>query len=44
MLQFNTRYDRIKLMPKEIKNVQFIACMNPSAGTFTIGIHPFNAT
>lgn len=23
-------------MPKEIKNVQYIACMNPSAGSFTI--------
>ena len=26
----------MKLVPKEIRNVQYIACMNPSVGTFTI--------
>lgn len=29
-------YDRTKLTLKEIKNCQFVACMNPSAGSFTI--------
>jgi dynein heavy chain, axonemal len=23
-------------MPKEVRNIQYIACMNPTAGTFTI--------
>ena len=29
-------YDRVKLTQKEIKNCQYIACMNPTAGAFTI--------
>lgn len=29
-------YDRQKLILKDIKNVQFISCMNPTAGSFTI--------
>lgn len=29
-------YDRIKLSMKEIHNIQFISCMNPTAGSFTI--------
>lgn len=29
-------YDRIKLSLKDIKNVQFVSCMNPTAGSFTI--------
>jgi len=29
-------YDRTKLTLKEIQNVQFISCMNPTAGSFTI--------
>ena len=30
------RYDRQKLTLKEIHNVQYVACMNPTAGSFTI--------
>ena len=30
------RYDRNKLSLKEISNVQYVACMNPTAGSFTI--------
>ena len=30
------RYDRQKLTLKEINNVQYVACMNPTAGSFTI--------
>lgn len=30
------RYDRYKLTLKEIHNVQYVACMNPTAGSFTI--------
>lgn len=30
------RYDRNKLFLKEIMNVQYISCMNPTAGSFTI--------
>lgn len=30
------RYDRNKLSLKEITNVQYITCMNPTAGSFTI--------
>lgn len=29
-------YDRQKLTLKDIRNVQFISCMNPTAGSFTI--------
>ena len=29
-------YDRTKLTAKDIKNCQFVACMNPTAGSFTI--------
>ncbi|EMP26627.1 Dynein heavy chain 11, axonemal [Chelonia mydas] len=29
-------YDRQKLMVKEIHNCQYVACMNPTAGSFTI--------
>jgi dynein heavy chain len=29
-------YDRNKLSPKDIHNCQYIACMNPTAGSFTI--------
>ena len=29
-------YDRNKLTQKDIHNCQYIACMNPSAGSFTI--------
>lgn len=30
------RYDRSKLQLKEIHNVQYVSCMNPTAGSFTI--------
>jgi hypothetical protein len=30
------RYDRNKLTPKDIHNCQYVACMNPTAGSFTI--------
>lgn len=30
------RYDRTKLSLKEIRNVQYVSCMNPTAGSFTI--------
>lgn len=33
---FNCRYDRNKLTLKEIHNIQYVACMNPTAGSFTI--------
>lgn len=29
-------YDRIKLSLKDIHNVQYVSCMNPTAGSFTI--------
>ena len=35
-LDYNHWYDRNKLTPKDIHNVQYIACMNPTAGSFTI--------
>ena len=31
-----TRYCRTKLTPKEVHNTQYIAAMNPSAGSFTV--------
>ncbi|KAB0403084.1 hypothetical protein E2I00_017091, partial [Balaenoptera physalus] len=30
------RYDRNKLSLKEVMNVQYVSCMNPTAGSFTI--------
>uniref|UniRef100_A0A2I3HRY0 Dynein axonemal heavy chain 9 n=1 Tax=Nomascus leucogenys TaxID=61853 RepID=A0A2I3HRY0_NOMLE len=32
----SSRYDRSKLSLKEITNVQYVSCMNPTAGSFTI--------
>ncbi|NXJ94967.1 DYH17 protein, partial [Corythaixoides concolor] len=29
-------YDRSKLTPKDVRNCQYVACMNPTAGSFTI--------
>ena len=29
-------YDRTKLTMKDIRNTQYVACMNPTAGSFTI--------
>lgn len=33
---YTHRYDRNKLLLKEIHNVQYVSCMNPTAGSFTI--------
>lgn len=30
------RYDRNKFLLKEVYNVQYVSCMNPTAGSFTI--------
>ena len=35
-LDYQHWYDRAKLTLKEIHNVQYVACMNPTAGSFTI--------
>ncbi|XP_043931285.1 dynein axonemal heavy chain 11-like [Protopterus annectens] len=35
-LDYNHWYDRQKLVLKEIHNCQYISCMNPSAGSFSI--------
>ncbi|XP_038180482.1 dynein heavy chain 9, axonemal [Arvicola amphibius] len=35
-LDYGHWYDRNKLSLKEIRNVQYISCMNPTAGSFTI--------
>ncbi|NXI37002.1 DYH9 protein, partial [Galbula dea] len=35
-LDYGHWYDRSKLTLKEIRNVQYVACMNPTAGSFTI--------
>ena len=35
-LDYSHWYDRAKLILKEIHNVQYVACMNPTAGSFTI--------
>ena len=35
-LDYQHWYDRQKMTLKEIRNVQYIACMNPTAGSFTI--------
>ena len=35
-LDYSHWYDRAKLTLKDIKNVQYVACMNPTAGSFTI--------
>lgn len=44
-------YDRAKLTLKEITNTQYVACMNPTAGSFTIdsrlqvpAFHPLSLT
>lgn len=31
-----SRYDRNKLSLKEIMNIQYVSCMNPTSGSFTI--------
>ena len=35
-LDYNHWYDRTKLSLKEIHNTQYVSCMNPTAGSFTI--------
>jgi dynein heavy chain len=35
-LDYNHWYDRQKLILKEIHNTQYVSCMNPTAGSFTI--------
>ena len=35
-------FDRVKLTPKVIQDTQYVACMNPTAGAFTI-IHACSA-
>ncbi|CAK8695850.1 unnamed protein product [Clavelina lepadiformis] len=35
-MDFSHWYDRTKLILKDINNVQYVACMNPTAGSFTI--------
>lgn len=35
-LDYHHWYDRQKLQLKEVHNVQYVACMNPTAGSFTI--------
>lgn len=35
-LDYHHWYDRNKLTLKEIGNTQYVACMNPTAGSFTI--------
>ncbi|CAD7085079.1 unnamed protein product [Hermetia illucens] len=35
-MDYRQWYDKTKLMLKDIKNCQFAACMNPTAGSFTI--------
>ncbi|XP_034563350.1 dynein heavy chain 9, axonemal [Notolabrus celidotus] len=35
-MDYNHWYDRNKLLLKEIHNAQYVSCMNPTAGSFTI--------
>ncbi|XP_076856222.1 dynein axonemal heavy chain 9 [Brachyhypopomus gauderio] len=35
-MDYHHWYDRTKLQLKEIHNVQYVSCMNPTAGSFTI--------
>ncbi|ODN03963.1 Dynein beta chain, ciliary [Orchesella cincta] len=35
-MDYNHWYDRIKITLKDIHNVQYVSCMNPTAGSFTI--------
>uniref|UniRef100_A0A8C6JKW0 Dynein axonemal heavy chain 17 n=1 Tax=Melopsittacus undulatus TaxID=13146 RepID=A0A8C6JKW0_MELUD len=35
-LDYSHWYDRTKLSLKEIRNVQYVSCMNPTVGSFTI--------
>lgn len=33
---FDCRYDKVKILLKEIQSCQYVACMNPTAGSFNI--------
>lgn len=35
-MDYSHWYDRVKLSIREISNTQYVACMNPTAGSFTI--------
>ena len=35
-LDYSHWYDRHKIVMKDIHNCQYVACMNPTAGSFTI--------
>lgn len=35
-MDYSHWYDRQKLTLKEIKQTQYVACMNPTAGSFTV--------
>ncbi|XP_077407169.1 dynein axonemal heavy chain 9 isoform X2 [Vanacampus margaritifer] len=35
-MDYNHWYDRNKLLLKEIQHVQYVSCMNPTAGSFTV--------
>ncbi|CAG5911397.1 unnamed protein product [Menidia menidia] len=35
-MDYNHWYDRSKLLLKEILNIQYVSCMNPTSGSFTI--------
>ncbi|KAM4623876.1 dynein axonemal heavy chain 9 isoform 1-T1 [Polymixia lowei] len=35
-MDYNHWYDRSKLLLKEVHSVQYVSCMNPTAGSFTI--------
>uniref|UniRef100_A0A8C4ZK88 Uncharacterized protein n=1 Tax=Gadus morhua TaxID=8049 RepID=A0A8C4ZK88_GADMO len=35
-MDYNHWYDRTKMLLKEVHNVQYVSCMNPTAGSFTI--------
>ena len=36
VIEYKHVYDRVKLLGKSIQDCQYIACMNPTAGSFTI--------
>ena len=35
-MDYNGFYDRKKMTRKEVHDIQYLACMNPTAGSFTI--------
>ena len=36
MIDYNGWYDKVKILLKEIIKCQYVACMNPTAGSFNI--------